>query len=828
MVTARRREEDIQTVPLSVTAIGAEDLKTKHIVSPNDLQYNVPSLNVGGAYGHFQGSYAIRGLRTGTTSYFSEVEGGPTDAGAPIFDMASIQILRGPQGTLFGRTNTAGAILFTPQHPEFNNWGGSLEITQGDLGRSEITGVLNIPLIDDHLAMRVAVNRQQLDGYTKVIGTNIGLDGTGNESVRIGLEWKPGSGWFTNYTAVNQLHVDETPGSFVLSAYNANFALFNLPANTSTPAGAAAGTATFGAVCATAVASGLSPSLTSCEDQRLGILAQYKPILATEYARILQGGEALRHTGSSTDIPYSEKYEGFTFVNKSTADLGDLGFSKVTLTNIFGYQTVTGASLWDVTGTRGDLEAAVAINSAGGNVAFTPSGNVVNATTPIAKPGPALATYTEEFHIDGNYGDNLLTWIVGAYYRGQPYVQNLAGIANITRLYGGALQPNLGYNANYAFQNGGFTRARGEFAQFTLDLSSFVLNGLKFTAGIRDSRDGSSKYQLSAVKNVVTGVFTPGAASAPAYSDSSGLGWTAALDYTPVDNLLLYATARRGYRPGGLNLVLGCSAVPNCTPFYGPETVKDVELGAKYTFDVWGVVGILNMDVYRDWYNNIQRSFQFTTATQNTVFTENVAGAVLQGVELETTIVPSESWEISGNYSYNGARYTNWVSSDPFNVAMPGNPLCLPSSPVGECLLDLRNNPFPQAPAHKGTLSVRYRVPIEPAAGDLTGLFTVFAQSRDWLAEGAVRTLQLAPSTGFTADALKKAISQPTFASLNFRIDWHGIYGSDFDGAVFVNNITNQEHATNAINQLFTLGVIGKIYAEPRTFGAQVTYRFGD
>jgi iron complex outermembrane receptor protein len=154
VVTARRRPENLESVPISITAIGETELRERSIEDPTDLQYSVPSLTIGAAYGHLQGLYTVRGLPFGTTSYFAEVEGGPTSAGAPIFDVGSVQVLRGPQGTLFGRSSTAGAILFEPNRPDFGHWAGSVDVTAGNLNQLDVTAVLDAPLVGDTLAAR--------------------------------------------------------------------------------------------------------------------------------------------------------------------------------------------------------------------------------------------------------------------------------------------------------------------------------------------------------------------------------------------------------------------------------------------------------------------------------------------------------------------------------------------------------------------------------------------------------------------------------------------------------------------------------------------------
>ena len=131
VVTAQRRSERAQDVPIVISAFSAEALRELNISEPQDLYGNVPSLVVGtqGQGSRDVQSYSIRGQSTGflalpsVASYLSEVpliaaislslQGGP----GLFVDLANVQVLSGPQGTLFGRNTTGGAVLFTPQRP---------------------------------------------------------------------------------------------------------------------------------------------------------------------------------------------------------------------------------------------------------------------------------------------------------------------------------------------------------------------------------------------------------------------------------------------------------------------------------------------------------------------------------------------------------------------------------------------------------------------------------------------------------------------------------------------------------------------------------------
>ncbi|HKT78154.1 MAG TPA: TonB-dependent receptor plug domain-containing protein, partial [Sphingobium sp.] len=180
IVTARRSEERLQDVPISITVFNQEQLTKRNVAVATDLATYTPSLSVNQRYGPEKASFAIRGFnQTNNTAptvgmYFAEVvgvraQGGTTSGntvGAGAFtDLANVQVLKGPQGTLFGRNTTGGAILLTPQKPT-GEFGGFVEGTYGNYDQVRLTGALNIPLADT-FKVRLTVERNSRDGYMK-------------------------------------------------------------------------------------------------------------------------------------------------------------------------------------------------------------------------------------------------------------------------------------------------------------------------------------------------------------------------------------------------------------------------------------------------------------------------------------------------------------------------------------------------------------------------------------------------------------------------------------------------------------------------------------
>src|SRR3984893_14130626 len=179
IVTARRGEERLQDVPTSITVFNQQQQEDRNVVNPQDLAAYVPSLSANTNFGSENSSFAIRGFvqDIGTAPsvgvYFGDVvaprgasNGIPAGDGAgpgSFFDLQNVQVLKGPQGTLFGRNTTGGAVLLVPQKPT-SEFGGYVEGSFGDFGMKRGQGVVNLP-VNDSIRVRLGVDHQSRDGY---------------------------------------------------------------------------------------------------------------------------------------------------------------------------------------------------------------------------------------------------------------------------------------------------------------------------------------------------------------------------------------------------------------------------------------------------------------------------------------------------------------------------------------------------------------------------------------------------------------------------------------------------------------------------------------
>ncbi len=174
VITARRREESIQDVPVAVTALSGDALESQGIANIEQLRIAVPALTVAPSnFGTYTPAYSIRAQRQGdgiltqdqsVGVYFSDVvQARPNGTNQSLYDIQSVQVVKGAQGTLFGRNTTGGAILITPNRPT-NELEGSVTATVGNYDLWGIAGVLNLPL-SDSFAIRIAGIHQERDGY---------------------------------------------------------------------------------------------------------------------------------------------------------------------------------------------------------------------------------------------------------------------------------------------------------------------------------------------------------------------------------------------------------------------------------------------------------------------------------------------------------------------------------------------------------------------------------------------------------------------------------------------------------------------------------------
>ena len=240
VVTSQRREQSLQDTPVAVTALTSVELQNRGLINTFDLANAVPNVtsftSLGGGSSH--GQYFIRGLGLFDFIMTSEQAVGfyldgvyiarSTGAALDLVDVERIEVLKGPQGTLFGRNTTAGAIQVITKNPS-REFEANAEVTVGERDRIDVKGNVSVPLIQDQLFLKLAAATINQDGWGKRLLTGEESSDRNRDVFRGQLEWEPRDDlnfrFIGDYTRTRQKGhteqllnvVQSPPGVFALS-----------------------------------------------------------------------------------------------------------------------------------------------------------------------------------------------------------------------------------------------------------------------------------------------------------------------------------------------------------------------------------------------------------------------------------------------------------------------------------------------------------------------------------------------------------------------------------------------------------------------------------
>ncbi|NIB38380.1 TonB-dependent receptor [Pseudomaricurvus alkylphenolicus] len=193
VVTAQKRAESVQDIPIAVSAFGGDFVQESGITNVGDLTAHAPGLN-GNAYSNTESVFTVRGV--GTAAFGIGVDssvgvfiddialGRPAIAASSFFDVERVEVVKGPQGTLFGRNTSAGAISVVTNKPDLAENSASVLLGAGTWGQKKVEGFVNWA-VSDKLALRLAVRDEEKDGSLKSDVTGNELNNVDDTNVRL-------------------------------------------------------------------------------------------------------------------------------------------------------------------------------------------------------------------------------------------------------------------------------------------------------------------------------------------------------------------------------------------------------------------------------------------------------------------------------------------------------------------------------------------------------------------------------------------------------------------------------------------------------------------
>ena len=807
IVTATRRAVSIQDVPIAVTAILPEDLEKQGVVNVQNLASVSPSFASSNAQ-QASGSVVLRIRGVGTTSnnigFESAVgifvdgayQSRPGIALGEFVDVERVEVLRGPQGTLFGRNTSAGALNITNVRPDLFEAGGFVNATYGNYDHKSVQGAVNIPLVEGKVAARLTGAFRNRDGYVDIQDASGTKIGESNATDQIYLRGQIGFEGEENWKG--RIVVDHA------SSEN---------------------------VCCSAIEILRSPVEARGLFAAVGLGAR--------------GGMSAENVGTS-----ATDFDGVD------AALEDLTASSVSVPDPSSNQTGIVAELEYAVndnidaiyiGSYRDYEAEETYDSAFSGLDLF---NVL--------PGSILdiTTETHELRFQGDAMDDRLSWLVGGYYSKEDIAQNtlfglgedFSSFADALLIAGtGGAYPNaaiLGLGGALPVASGGgnpaLARTTNRYTQDSTSWSLFthnvfdVTDQLSLTVGLRysdESKDGSFSQPSASYDSCVnqlgnfdfaTGSFPPAPAAltgnlvvlgcfpflAPAdlplsaalplprsFDDTfedDELIYTGKIGYEFTPDISTYASFTHGYKSGGFNLD-STAAIGGAEPSFASEEVDAFEVGMKSK--LFDNMMTLNIAAFYQEFTNFQ-VLEFTGA-QFTTF--NVPLAETQGIEIETLLRPTDGLTINGGLTLLDASYPDDCAGTDTRINVTA--LC--------------GNTLTNAPKTVGIIGATYD-------GSLGGDYTFFLNgSLRYESDRRTSTQAVVLSTG--------APNPFDIQEANTKINLRAGIGNDVHGwglEAWATNLTNEITRGVTFNTTLRSGSRSVFVQDPRFYGVTARKTF--
>jgi outer membrane receptor protein involved in Fe transport len=776
-VTARKTSESAQVVPVSVKAFSASDLEKNVVLTVSDLMKSVPGLFVAPNSQGGAPTFAIRAAKAdnGTsdtvTSYIDDVPVASTKSIANMmYDMQSISVLKGPQGTLFGAATTGGAIIFRPEKPSAN-FEAYLEAGIGNYGRKQLQGMVNVP-VNDVLQLRIAGESVRRDGFSKnnpaPSGAYNGIRDYANDkhdSLRVTARLKPNAA-FQNDLELDYFKEDDQPNQAIPIVLRPRYSY-----------------QTF-----------------------LGFP------LTVDYAKAGIKLPSSRDNLQLSPTPTWNKAKIWNAFDTATYEID----GQTSLKAVLGYQNViidTSEQNGGVRNTAVDGRTAQKIDQ----WTFEPSFDFKSSDGKFRnKTGLYFSDRKQE---TGNAYK-----VIGLPFDGStdPTSAYLVGIA--AGYY--PLETNHYYTRK--------TKSSAVYSQFSYDLSKELTAtlGMRYSRDSGDYKASgnlgfpSTPGYANSYGDFRFGNCNPGDLIAYNYDaatctgtetyKSSAPSFNFTLDNKLSERAMVYATVRSGYLVGGFNNSANPKVTGVATTFT-PEKVVDFETGFKSDWSLMGRPVRTNLAAFYGSYKNQQRVQNGTTASGSTfIGVVNAGSSTFYGFDFDGVFKVTDNLELSASWNHIETAYSKFNAI----VSIPGK----------YAYVDLSGQPMAQTPKDVINVGATVKWPVGPGVGLLKSTLSGFRTAKTFTADsptfaGTTNASGLVTSIDPAQD-FREYGKLPAYSLLNFSTTWKGIMGSNFDANLWVKNLTDKQYYTYTSNQMLQFGYATRSYGNPRELGLNVRYNF--
>jgi iron complex outermembrane receptor protein len=784
IVVANRVESNLMDTAVAVSAFDSSAMDERGIENQYDLSGFTPSLNVAPSRVSIRGvgrQNLALGSDPGVGLYWDGVYTTETDifGYSNFLDIERIEVLRGPQGTLYGRNSIGGAVNLISIKPDTEQWGGKVIGEVGNYDYWTLQGLASGP-VTENLAVLVAASEIQRDGFQKNIVNGDKYDDRDQTYWTLGLDHQTTDRWHNSLKIGSADSDEHQSAGYVLDPYRTEPVqeVFN----------------------------------QSAPFQQLNFVGAYP---GTNFANPNQGmtreNPALRSDGDKVSVdtkPWQETQRDFaTFIS-------EYDFDSYTLKYTLGYTDFSFDRMddADVSHARdsGLDYSLLPMTALGGltvdlftGFALTPS----IITLPYEQDNE---TWSHELQLISEL-DGRFNYIAGLYYYNseedqlQTFIENnLELVANyewLGTVLGGGLPTNPD-GILYRGEGHLETTSYAAYGQIYWDWTDLT----KLTLGLRYSYDEKEARDNTYVNWVVPE--DPASDTDPTVyrkdeDDWSKVTWRLGIDHILSDNHFLYGVLSSGYRSGGYNLL--APTTTDNLPTVDPEEVVSLELGYKGSL-ADERVNLTTALYYYD-YSDLQVLKSDAVNGVSVATYENAADATAWGLEAEVTALLTEGLVFSGSYSYNDTEYDDFDSADSsacvldhFRFGDTAHPLCNGTQ-------DLSGNEFPLSPEHKLSAYVSYGWNMA---------------SLDW---------STSVSYVYTSEQQLTAFNYDRYDTLDSWDRWDARLNVaspelTWEATLWVQNIADDRNEINRPRPSPVSGLAASSLSAPRTYGLKLTYNF--